>query len=208
MVFFGFVQVGMLEVAKNLGLPPNYVFLLLLASLLGSYINLPVTKIKNKGIAERSRLFHLMSWRFNTPSDFQQRYTVLAVNLGGAVFPVLFCFYLLLLYPQYILQALMATAILALIVNSMAKPAPGVGIVLPLFIPPVLAALLAVIIAPNNSPVVAYIAGTIGTLVGADLMNLKNLSRTGAEIASIGGAGTFDGIFLTGILSVLLSSTG
>ena len=31
------------------------------------------------------------------------------------------------------------------------------------------------------------------------------MSALGAPVASIGGAGTFDGIFLTGILAVLLA---
>ena len=45
----------------------------------------------------------------------------------------------------------------------------------------------------------------MGTLIGADLLNLDKISGLGAPVASIGGAGTFDGIFLTGILAVLLA---
>jgi uncharacterized membrane protein len=52
---------------------------------------------------------------------------------------------------------------------------------------------------------VAYVAGTIGTLVGADLLNLRRVQDLGAPVVSIGGAGTFDGIFVTGILAVLLA---
>ena len=51
----------------------------------------------------------------------------------------------------------------------------------------------------------AYIAGGLGTLIGADLTNLDKVRGLGAPVASIGGAGTFDGIFLTGILAVLLA---
>jgi uncharacterized membrane protein len=46
----------------------------------------------------------------------------------------------------------------------------------------------------------------MGTLIGADLTNLDKIRGLGAPVASIGGAGTFDGIFLTGILAVLLAS--
>ncbi len=46
---------------------------------------------------------------------------------------------------------------------------------------------------------------TLGSLIGADLLNLKKIPELGTPIASIGGAGTFDGIFLTGIISVLLA---
>jgi uncharacterized membrane protein len=45
----------------------------------------------------------------------------------------------------------------------------------------------------------------MGTLIGADLLNLAKIGTLGAPVASIGGAGTFDGIFLTGILAVLLA---
>ena len=45
----------------------------------------------------------------------------------------------------------------------------------------------------------------MGTLIGADLTNLDKVAGLGAPVASIGGAGTFDGIFLTGILAVLLA---
>jgi len=57
----------------------------------------------------------------------------------------------------------------------------------------------------RGSPL-AYIAGSLGTLIGADLTNLDKVRGLGAPVASIGGAGTFDGIFLTGILAVLLAS--
>jgi len=43
-------------------------------------------------------------------------------------------------------------------------------------------------------------------LIGADLMNFNKLADLNAPVASIGGAGTFDGIFLTGIASVLIAS--
>jgi uncharacterized membrane protein len=56
----------------------------------------------------------------------------------------------------------------------------------------------------NLAPALAYISGVIGVLLGADLLNLRKVTKLGAPMMSIGGAGTFDGIFLTGIISVLL----
>ncbi len=59
----------------------------------------------------------------------------------------------------------------------------------------------------------AYVAGTFGTLVGADLLNMPRVRRLQAAgcrlqaaVVSIGGAGTFDGVFLTGLVAVLLAS--
>lgn len=49
----------------------------------------------------------------------------------------------------------------------------------------------------------AYVGGTLGSLVGADLANLGKVRRLGAPVAFIGGAGTFAGVFLAGIIAVL-----
>jgi uncharacterized membrane protein len=101
---------------------------------------------------------------------------------------------------------LIGIAIIAAITYWLAKPVPGLGIALPLFIPPLLAALVAISIsAGEHAPVMAYISGTLGTLIGADLMHYKDIERINAPVVSIGGAGTFDGIFLTGIIAVLLA---
>jgi len=85
-------------------------------------------------------------------------------------------------------------------------PVPGVGIAVPLFIPAIAATVAALVLSRQNAAPVAYIAGSLGTLIGADLMNFGKLGELKAPIASIGGAGTFDGIFLTGIAAVLIAS--
>jgi uncharacterized membrane protein len=83
---------------------------------------------------------------------------------------------------------------------------PGVGIALPVLVPAVTTAIVALLLSRQRAAPLAYISGSIGTLIGADLLNLDKLQGLGAPIASIGGAGTFDGIFLTGILAVLIAS--
>lgn len=103
-------------------------------------------------------------------------------------------------------QETMTTDLLTLIAFRMARPLPGVGIVLPFFVPPLLAALVSVALSYEHAPVIAYIAGSMGTLIGADILHLGEIKALGTPIASIGGAGTFDGIFLNGILAVLLST--
>ena len=65
---------------------------------------------------------------------------------------------------------------------------------------------MALILSRQQAAPLAYIGGSIGVLVGADLLNLGKLRELGAPIASIGGAGTFDGIFLTGVLAVLIAA--
>ena len=87
----------------------------------------------------------------------------------------------------------------------LADPVPGVGIAVPVFLPVVTTAILAFLLSREYAAPLAYIGGSMGTLIGADLLNLDKISGLGAPVASIGGAGTFDGIFLTGILAVLLA---
>ena len=53
--------------------------------------------------------------------------------------------------------------------------------------------------------VIAYTSGTLGTLIGADLLNSTGSRDLGAPMVSIGGAGTFDGIFLAGVIAAFLA---
>jgi len=131
--------------------------------------------------------------------------TVIAVNVGGAVIPGLLSFYLLVRYRLWLLGGL-AIVIVAAVCYSLAQPVPGLGIALPVFVPPLSAAVVALILSRAHGPALAYIGGSIGCLVGADLLNLGKIQGLGAPVASIGGAGTFDGIFLTGAFAVLLAS--
>jgi uncharacterized membrane protein len=73
-------------------------------------------------------------------------------------------------------------------------------------VPAVATAISALVLSRRYAAALAYIGGSIGTLVGADLLNLGRLQGLGAPVASIGGAGTFDGIFLTGVLAVFLTA--
>jgi uncharacterized membrane protein len=64
---------------------------------------------------------------------------------------------------------------------------------------------MAVILAPSEAAPVAYIAGVAGPLIGADLLHLREIEQSATGIASIGGAGTFDGLVLSGIVAAYLA---
>lgn len=93
--------------------------------------------------------------------------------------PVGLSFYRLFTHPQVIFSAGIATLILVFAVNRMARVIQGVGIGVPLFLPPIIAALTAALLSSTYAPVVAYISGTLGTLIGADLLNRRKI--TGPE---------------------------
>lgn len=199
------VQVGLLTIAfEKLGLSTGGGFMLLAGSIFGSLINIPLLRIQAFPIHSRlpSRLF-----RTFLPPDMPvfQGTTLIAVNVGGGVIPVLFSLYLLISQSIGLFDALLAILCVSLISFAFSRPIPGMGIGMPIFIAPITAALAALLINVEQAAPLAYIGGTLGVLIGADLMRLGDVKRLATSVASIGGAGTFDGIFITGIIAVLLT---
>jgi uncharacterized membrane protein len=181
------VEVRVLTYAyRKIGVHPRYAFAVMLLSLVGSAVDLPLFALAPASPA-----------RAAPP-------TVVALNVGGALIPVLVSLYLVARTGMYVRMAL-GTAIVAAVVHSLAELVPGVGIAVPMLVPPLIAAGVALLLAFRRAPPVAYVAGSMGTLIGADLLNLGQIARLGAPVVSIGGAGTFDGVFLTGILAGLLA---
>jgi uncharacterized membrane protein len=199
------VEIGILGYAyKKIGVGRRYVFALLFLSLLGSYVNIPVAELPAEHIRS-GQVVTFFGMRYMVPMVVNWPKTVIAVNLGGAVIPVILSLYLIIKNRLYF-RSLLAVGIVAAVCHYMAHPIPGVGIAEPTFIPPLLTTVLALLMSRGNAPPLAYIAGSLGVLIGADLLNLDKIRGLGAPVASIGGAGTFDGIFLTGIVAVLLAS--
>ncbi|NLO89948.1 MAG: DUF1614 domain-containing protein [Clostridia bacterium] len=197
MIFIIFFNIATISFAK-LGLSPQGAVLLFTSILLGSVVNIPLS---------RKKIYVEEPYPFSFPFLFyyppRVREQVIAVNLGGAVIPTLFSLYLFLRAP--LLPSIIATAVVTVVCKKLARPVPGVGIRIPAFIPPLIAALLALILAGENAAPVAFISGVLGTLIGADLLNLRYLDQLGAQVLSIGGAGVFDGIFLVGVVATFLT---
>ncbi len=204
-LLLAFVQVGILTVAfEKLGLSSHSAFILLFASLFGSAINLPVIKVK----AERPSLESIPEQLRELMTQALRKFrgqTIIAVNAGGCLIPLMFSYYLIHFNQLDGFKIVAATFIVAAISRWASRPIPGVGIGMPVFIAPIAAAITAMAIDPEHSAPLAYICGTLGVLIGADLLRLKDVRKMGVPVASIGGAGTFDGIFITGIVAVLLA---
>jgi uncharacterized membrane protein len=204
MVVVALVEVGILKYAyERIGIPSRYVLTVLLLSLFGSAINIPVAEFPPERVVS-GKVIQFYGIPYVVPEVRQWPGTILAVNVGGALIPVILSLYLLLKKKSY-LRAILAVAAVTIVTHVLAAPVRGVGISLPIFIPPIVAAAAGLVFGwPQPAPL-AYIAGSLGTLIGADLLNLGKIPGLGAPVASIGGAGTFDGVFLTGIVAVLLS---
>jgi uncharacterized membrane protein len=199
----------------KIGFSAEDALLILLLSLLGSGINIPLTTLKSDIPVVKENYIKVFGISYRVPiRQMVKNETVLAINVGGAVIPVLISAYLLTQFPSSFLLAGAGVMIVAAITYSVAKPIRGVGIATPALVPPLTAVLTAVLLtsvihipgcpAEPCRVIIAYTGGVLGTLIGADLLNLGKIKNLGAPIASIGGAGTFDGIFLSGFIALLL----
>ena len=200
----GLIQIGILQyVFESMGIGRRYFLALLVLCLVGSYVNIPIAHFPGTPV-RTGELVDFYGIQYVVPVLVDQG-TTLAVNVGGAVIPFLLSLYLIIKHELYE-KGVVAVAIVTVLVHLMARPVPGVGIAVPILIPPLVTALVALSLSSWNPAPLAYIAGSLGTLIGADLMNLGKVKSLGAPVASIGGAGKFDGIFLTGLVAVLLTS--
>lgn len=201
------------EAFEHIGFGHWHASLMVFGSILGSMIDIPL----HSGVITTYPAFMInMMGAMDAPVSFHP--VRLLVNVGGCIVPVLISVDLLRRGRAPVSRAALGVGAVALITYLMAKPVPNVGITLPVYIPPISAALIAVILCRGyrTAPAVAYISGSIGTLLGADVMNLLTpgvlpaLAPPSAYprplALSIGGAGIFDGIFLTGVMAVLLAS--
>jgi len=201
------IQVNALRYAyMRLGLSSGSAMLLLLTSLLGSYFNIPVAQLPEQRIVSGQEI-DFFGMRYVVPVVVDWPATVIAVNVGGALIPGLTSLYLLAKNRLW-LHGAIVVACVAAVCHLLARPIPGLGIALPVFVPAVATAIVALLVWRQHAAPLAYIGGSLGVLLGADLLNIGKLQGLGAPVASIGGAGTFDGIFLTGVVAVLLASIG
>ncbi len=194
----------------QLGIPLWLAFLIIPGSLLGSLVNIPLYTIKSDPapcIEESHVQYWGVSYQIFHPECPGE--TQISINLGGAIIPISVSGYLIIMNPGALVQFAVAIAVVTLVVHKIARIEPNVGILTPGFLPALVAVFITLailMIAPGlyNGYAVAYVSGTLGTLIGADLLNLGKMSSLRTGKASIGGAGTWDGVFLTGILAVFL----
>ncbi len=200
------IQLQVLSIAfQKLGLSPGGALLLVMAALFGSGINIPLTTIESTPPpgSPSDMLPPGRVWPPVAPGDAGR--TIIAVNLGGCVIPVCLCLYLLvrqLVDPFDLLPALLIVTVVSYVFS---RPIAGIGIGMPVLIAPLAAVLAALLLEPANAAPLAFSSGVLGVLLGADILRLADIRKMGVRVASIGGAGTFDGVFLTGIIAVLLA---
>jgi uncharacterized membrane protein len=198
------VSMGAIGVAfQKLGMSSATGIMFFFLSLIGGMINIPIQEKTIETSQSNSEISGLHSFFYGVKPDFLTK-QILAINLGGCILPVLLCLYLLPRAP--IMPTIICTLIMIVVAKVIARPTPGIGIALPAFIPPIISAILALLfVGRASAPAVAYISGVMGVLIGADLLNIRTIQKFGRGVMSIGGAGVFDGIYLVGIIAVLIT---
>lgn len=207
------LEIGQLALVK-LHLSPQAAILVLIGIFLGGMINLPVTVLDRgaEATVEQDVFVPLMGW-VPLVGKLPTR-TIIAVNVGGCLIPVglaLFEFQWLRSVEPSVLGELLSVVIANIaLCYVVARPVPGLGIAMPAFASPLTSVLLTwILLAPDEHAMVrapvAFIAGVLGPLIGADLLHLRDVTKLAAPMLSIGGAGTFDGIVLSGLLAAFLA---
>ena len=204
-----FLADAMAAAFVKLGLSPGLSLAIVIAMFVGGLFNVPLKKIPRVMSVDSAPLELYGAGRvfphwFRQPSS-----TVIAVNVGGCLIPCAIAAYEAARIAGHGSTALALTAaaaaINAAICYRLARPVPNVGIVLPALVPALAAAACGFLFMRELAAPVAFTAGVLGPLIGADLLNLRRTLRGGAGIASIGGAGTFDAIVLSGLIATLLA---
>lgn len=141
--------------------------------------------------------------------------TYLMVNVGGTLVPLLLVTWWLRRKTLPVLPTLVGTALVTLIAYRVVSFHPSLGIIstFPWFFLPVAGALFFGLLVSLRKPLVgapvAYASGSLGALIGADIMHIPEIhahfaAASEKSIISIGGAGVFDMVFLAGTSAMAL----
>jgi uncharacterized membrane protein len=189
--------------ATKLGFEPRVGLLFLTLIILGSAINIPLYQVESTiEVIDDFRLFFQQQF-WGIPFQRIQRTTVVALNVGGGLIPVLLALYQF--RQANPLTIAIATMIVTIVSYFAAHVVPGIGIQMNPLLAPLTASLAAILLGGSHPASVAFAGGVLGTVIGADLLHLKDIEQMSSGILSIGGAGVFDGIALCGLFSVLFT---
>jgi uncharacterized membrane protein len=203
-----FLANALLAALDKLGLSLGAAILAAIGIFFGGLVNIPVKRIEREETIEvvTPGLFGL---RRRILPWVQRQETVIALNLGGAVVPLILVAHEIGRIARHGGPAKFAVGVgvaaNVLVCYWLARPVPGVGIAMTPLLPAVVAAAAALLLAPDFAPPVAFVSGVLGPVIGADLLHLREVRETPTRLISIGGAGTFDGIVLSGLVAVLLA---
>ena len=170
---------AMRQAFERLGLSSGGALALIMGCALGSVVNLPVSRLRHGGLV--------------------------ALNVGGCLVPLLFAAWVAWHARLGLGEVLIEVTVVGAVSWRASRVETGVGVTMSAWVAPLAAIACSAIVDADVLAPLAYIGGTLGTLVGADLLRLHEAAEGDPAVLSIGGAGTRDGIFLAGVIAVLLA---
>ena len=207
---------------RNLHLSPQAAVLILFGMIFGSLINIPISRFPLDHEVNVPVFESLAGMQIMPQMKKLRQEAVVAVNLGGCVIPVLLAVWL----SRFIIaggQTPILVVLSGIVLNTLvcyraSRLVPRMGIAMPVFIPPLVAVCATIlgfgILGPLGGEVgkdydllyapVAFVIGISGPLIGADLLHWNDFKKLEAPSISIGGAGTWDGIVLSGLIAALI----
>ncbi len=215
MCVWPFVLIEAMQTAlAKLHLHPVVGLAVMIGIVAGGFVNFPLHRIERE-VEQIEAPGPWRRWLTRVPLVRRTKTeTIIAVNLGGCLIPLaLACFEILIVSqaaPQAMWAIAIASAVNIVVCYRAARPIQGLGIAMPAFLPPAVSVGVTWLLLMSSDynavrAPVAFVAGVAGPLLGADLLHLRDISRISVGVLSIGGAGTFDGIVLSGMLAALLA---
>lgn len=219
---FIFLPVSMVaEAFGKLGLTPVQGILMLIAILVGRTVDLPVFTSERLVMVSKPRTVQIGMDEMGRPVQIEQdsanelKKQQFMVNVGGCLLPLLLSItFIISLHLSGRADGMYTWLAFALVMvaggcYAMTKADPFTGLRVPLIMPAMMTFISVYFFVPEPfRPVAAYVAGTLGTILGgniAPLLTPRIRNSVGTPQVSIGGAGTFGGVFVAGILAVLLA---
>lgn len=199
------IAIDVVEVAvAKLGFSPGFALLLFAAVILGSTINIPLYERVSR-VSMLPDLAELWIARFwGIPLQRMEQKTIVALNVGGGLIPTLLAVYEF--NRSNPLMILGVSTIVTVVSYYSAQIVPGIGIQMNALVAPLTAAMMSLLLTNGDGAApIAFAGGVLGTLIGADLLHLREIERMTPGVLSIGGAGVFDGIALCGLFALLLT---
>ncbi|MDY6931437.1 MAG: DUF1614 domain-containing protein [Halobacteriota archaeon] len=195
------------RLGDGFGLSPMTLFLILAAILCLSIIEVPIYRFRTKKPAYGPEELKLLEELYSVPVSEEIKEGTAAykssvtLNAGGSIIPIILSVYLLVINP--LMEVLVIFLIMVAITHIFSIVRDGIGVVVPSHIG-LLVVPLAFVLSENPPPVI-FIAGTCGILLGVITKLLSMDEENGSAFFNIGGSGSFNAIYISIILSFLLS---
>jgi uncharacterized membrane protein len=120
---------------------PGWLFAVLFGSIIGSWFNIPIAALHG-GTTVEPTLVRVCGMLYVVPRPVPIGRKIVAINVGGAIIPTNLSSYLIV-HDRLGWWSFVTVTFVALITHFVARVVPGVGIVVPTFVPPLAAALIA-----------------------------------------------------------------